>query len=974
MATAQLGTLLRHIHKLAAGRCWPQRTDRQLLDDFAARRDEAAFAALVARHGPMVLRVCRRVLNHEQDAEDAFQATFLVLARRTGSIRKREALANWLYGVAYRTAMKAKRSAARRRNHEARLRERRTPVVARSGDRATTGGPTWDEVQAVLDEEIQRLPDAYRAAFVLCLLEGKSGPQAAAELKIKAGTVWSRLTRARQLLQRRLTRRGLKLAAVLAALSVADSAGKAALPAMLAHATVRNGLLVAAGETAAGQIPSHVAALAAGVTRAMFVTKAKIATAVVLTATLVMAAGALTHQALNAQPAETAANEAPTPRKPVQAEANKTPKLPAIDASTETFTYSGRVLDPDGKPVAGAKVYMTPSQSSSHYPSPWPEYAKTGPDGRFAFTVPKVRFGDQPTVVTATAANHGPGWVEVAEGGKRDDLTLRLVKDDVPITGQIVDLEGKPVPGATLRVLQINAAAGDDVGPWLAAAKAKKGSTLQLEQQYFKRFTIALSPQVTTGTDGRFRLTGIGRNRLVRARLDGPTIASQYLNVLTRRGETIEVLEDKGNPEYGEPRRVTTYYVAGFRHVAAPTRPIVGVVRDKDTRRPLAGVTVRGHARLIKPGFLDSRDLDIVRTTTDAQGRYQLVGMPKGEGYKILAIPDSDQPYVVTSADVPDSPGLGPVMVDFALKRGVWIEGKVTDKVTGKPVRGDVEYFSLYSNPNLLSDYPGFIATIMFNTVGTKEDGSYRVVGLPGPGLVGVLYHLGTYLRAPERQDEYGTKEPSLNTAPWAIIHPSNYNALAPVNPAKGAESVRRDVTLDPGWALRVTVLGPGGKPLPGVQVLNLNSSSLRWRREGMKTTAFTGWFNPHGPREFLLRHAEKGLVGVAQPRKENGASVTVRMERGAAVTGRLVDARGQPRAGVELKAQFQPKGWESWFDYLPERIQTDSEGRFRIKAILPAYEFKLSDDTGELPIGDGLRSGETKDLGDVQLKRGGER
>src|SRR5436853_299889 len=122
MATAQLDTLLRHIRKLAAGRGSSQRTDPQLLDDFSTRRDETAFAALVARHGPMVLRVCRRVLKHEQDAEDAFQATFLVLARKTGSIRKRAALAEWLHGVAYRTAMQAKRSAARRRNHEARLR------------------------------------------------------------------------------------------------------------------------------------------------------------------------------------------------------------------------------------------------------------------------------------------------------------------------------------------------------------------------------------------------------------------------------------------------------------------------------------------------------------------------------------------------------------------------------------------------------------------------------------------------------------------------------------------------------------------------------------------------------------------------------------------------------------------------------------------------------------------------------------
>jgi RNA polymerase sigma factor (sigma-70 family) len=169
MATVQLGTLLGHIQKSTVGCCARERTDRELLDDFAARRSEAAFAALVSRHGPMVLRVCRRVLRHEQDAEDAFQATFLVLARDTRSIRKREAVADWLHGVAYRTAMKARRSAARRRDHEARL-QAPAPQAAPS--------PTWDEVQAILDEEVQRLPPCFREAFVLCVLEGKSGPEA----------------------------------------------------------------------------------------------------------------------------------------------------------------------------------------------------------------------------------------------------------------------------------------------------------------------------------------------------------------------------------------------------------------------------------------------------------------------------------------------------------------------------------------------------------------------------------------------------------------------------------------------------------------------------------------------------------------------------------------------------------------------------------------------------------------------------
>src|SRR5207245_1510196 len=143
MATVQVGTLLRHIQNLAVGGARP-RTDRRLLDEFSTRRDEAAFAALVARHGPMVLRVCRRVLHHEQDAEDAFQAVFLVLARQSGSIRKREALANWLHGVAYRIAMKAKRSAARRRNHEARLLRNAVSSRTRGSD-----SPRWDRLKAL---------------------------------------------------------------------------------------------------------------------------------------------------------------------------------------------------------------------------------------------------------------------------------------------------------------------------------------------------------------------------------------------------------------------------------------------------------------------------------------------------------------------------------------------------------------------------------------------------------------------------------------------------------------------------------------------------------------------------------------------------------------------------------------------------------------------------------------------------------
>jgi hypothetical protein len=511
--------------------------------------------------------------------------------------------------------------------------------------------------------------------------------------------------------------------------------------------------------------------------------------------------------------------------------------------------------------------------------------------------------------------------VEVPADGKRDELTIRLADDDVPITGQIIDLEGKPIPGAILRLLQINAAPGEDLGPWLEAVKARKGLRLALEQRYLRRFTIAVPLQVTTDSAGRFRLTGIGRNRLVTAQLDGPTITSQHLHMLTRPGNTIEVTEYEGKPEYNDPRRVTTYYGADFRHAAAPTWPIVGVVRDTDTKQPLAGVTIRSLALTIGPGRFES--FDLVRTTSDAQGRYRLTGMPRRAGNRIVAIPDRDQPYPVSAKEVPDSPGLDPATVDVELRRGVWIEGKITDKVTGKPAQGGVEYFSLSSNPNL-QDYPGFDGAVLpFKSVATKADGSYRVVGLPGPGLVAVHF-LDGYLRAPDRDDEFGHRESSLRTAPYAMTHPINYGAIARIDPAKGVDVVKRDVTLDLGWTFTGTVLGPDGKPLAGARRL----TGMRWwDSEGMKTAEFTvQGLDPRRPQDILFVHPEKGLIGVAQPPDKNGGSITVQMQPGASVTGRLVDADDRPRAGVELEVAFRTEGRPAlrWLGYSPGRIKTD--------------------------------------------------
>jgi RNA polymerase sigma factor (sigma-70 family) len=265
--------VLHYIRTVAADSPGSGLTDGQLLARFAACRDEAAFVALVRRHGPMVLGVCRRVLGDWHAAEDAFQATFLVLARKAGSLRGPDRLPAWLHGVAHRTAAKARVAAARRRAHEGRAAAQRPTQ--------TTAERPLDDLRVVLDEEITRLPARHRSAFVLCYLEGKTNAEAARLLGCPRGSVATLLARARLRLRRRLQRRGLGLSAGLAA-AVSLHALPAEVPVALATSTARTAALLAAGKVPAGLTRPHVAALAEGVLRSMMLKKIRLTSVILL--------------------------------------------------------------------------------------------------------------------------------------------------------------------------------------------------------------------------------------------------------------------------------------------------------------------------------------------------------------------------------------------------------------------------------------------------------------------------------------------------------------------------------------------------------------------------------------------------------------------------------------------------------------------------------------------------------------------
>lgn len=336
MTTGHWTTALHQLRQRLFARAVAETPDGQLLESFELHGDQAAFEALLLRHGPMVLGACQRVLRHAEDAEDAFQATFLVLARKAGSVRPREQVGNWLYGVAYRTALKARTAAARRR-----ARERQVRPMTEEAVPATRSECDW---QPVLDRELHRLPARFRAAVVLCDLEGKSRKAAAQELGVPEGTLSAHLARARRLLARRLTRQGVALGAGGVAVLFAENAAPAAVPSSLLSSTVQAAAFGAAGEAAAaGVISGQVATLTEGVLHAMFLSKLQL----VIVALLVVAVaggglGFLTHQALadkpaaDAQPAKKSeADPAAPPVKKPEADPNAKPvKKGEADGST----------------------------------------------------------------------------------------------------------------------------------------------------------------------------------------------------------------------------------------------------------------------------------------------------------------------------------------------------------------------------------------------------------------------------------------------------------------------------------------------------------------------------------------------------------------------------------------------------------------------------------------------------------------
>jgi hypothetical protein len=627
--------------------------------------------------------------------------------------------------------------------------------------------------------------------------------------------------------------------------------------------------------------------------------------------------------------------------------------LPAPAGTDEKGVLAGRVLDEGGKPVAGAKLSLWAKGKSR-------PVGQTGPDGRFRLELTKDDLAGQPKLVVR-AKGRGPDWVEL---GKRPagEVTFRL-REEVPIQGRLRDLEGRPVAGAQVTVEEVGKTDKDDLDPFIEAWKnIMSGAPIP------RLRTVppaALSATTTTKTDreGKFRVTGVGRERHVTVTVRGKGIEHQHLWVVTRPGF----------------KKTRNFHGPSLDLLVGPGKEVVGVVRERGTGKPAVGVTVAC--------FMS-------QATTDEKGRFRLEGLPKRETHFVSA---RGKDYFMMMRQVKDTPGREPIRVSLEVQRGIRVTGRLLDEA-GKPVSGVVSYFIKSDNPYLKKSV--FSQGVGLGSGPAGPDGKFSMLVIPGPGYLAAQADRNIYARATLE----GWDGAPVGTAPHALF-PYYYHAIVSIDPdVKKPASMKCDVVLSAGRTRPGTVVGPDGKPVVGAIAFGLTAIPDPGERtiprptrfgppppDRLKGSSFTAFgLNPKEPRHLVFVHPEKKLGKVLRFRGDEKGPLVVKLEPLGAVGGRAL-ADGKPAAGrfvtprppnlfafykdypIELMHnQYRPYGSGRNTRWLPEVARTDAQGKFRLEGLLPRLKYTLW--VTDRPLGQlgivrevTLKSGETRDLGDVK-------
>ena len=647
-------------------------SDRELLRRFVARADDRAFAALMARHGPMVLGVCRRHLDDGHAAEDAFQATWLVLVRRAGSLRDADRLGPWLHGVARRVALRARRVVARRRAVERLGLDHDPPAVPEpDDDRAAR--------QSALDEEVARMPERLRSPLVLCYLEGLTHEEAAHRLGCPLGTVRSRIARSRVLLRDRLARRGLMAPEV--GLATPSAWLFPSVPEGLFDATCRAGLGVASGSSlAATGVSSLVVTLTTEAVRMLQISRW---TTRVLALSLVgITAGGAWMAASHGRDQPPDPMASPTPG------AAAIPALSPVTAD-EPADLRGVVVDPDGKPVAGATVLYGVNEPgrSGH------EVTRTNPTGEF--TCRRSAAADILGVVVYQEGFQVLTYSSYRTPDRPQNLPVRLALRKVePFRGTLLDVQGKPVAGAEVRVLMYAEIPDNSDRQAVEVGATRKMAYISYRQM--PRGVISgseLEPLFRTRTDatGAFELQALGGEsvglKLLVTGADG-----QSYRVSTGAKPAGADRPKLGGPGFTMPPPGEAMEQQGFM-IAAPGRPatlvtvpaarIEGRVVSRIPGHSVAGMTAVYQQS--QPMEQPSGNLSD-RIPVDTDGRFVFDGLTGGTVNVVVHGLGENKDWTYRAAqDVELRPGQTSA-VTIELIRGVEVTGTVLRVFSEQPV------------------------------------------------------------------------------------------------------------------------------------------------------------------------------------------------------------------------------------------------------------------------------------------------
>jgi RNA polymerase sigma factor (sigma-70 family) len=941
------GAVMRAIRAVAAA---TERTDLELLTQFNAG-DEAAFAALVERYGGMVLWVCRLALPTVQDAEDACQATFLVLARKARGGRWQTSVANWLYTTARRIASRASRAAARRAKREA---QAAVPAAPSLLDQMT-----GREAFAALDEELDKLPSIYREPLVLCCLAGLTRDEAAVRLGVPATTLKSQLERGRKKLADALTRRGIALGVGLLA-ATATSTARAVSP------VLHRCILAAAG----GSPSAPVAALAREVAMNGIIRQAK-------WALLAVAGTALLGFGLAYRPPAAAEQQKPVPAVAAKRDTTK--------AERAQQTITGRVLGPDGK-GAVAEVILLRSDGS-----PLP-LGKTGADGRFRVLLPA---GAAEAYLVARVDGQGVGYAYVSR--RTADVTLRLTGDN-PVRGRVIDTQGKPVAGAVVFPRYLYDFGERKADVFLDHWKTRHPSSGPLQGEHNLQVGVRTGFDLPGGgkvlaartdRDGRFEIAGLGAERVVGLFCRAPGIADAEVLVVNRAKFDPAAANRAAADNRARmlPRTYRSINTDRQLHgpevtvVAEREKVIRGVVKDRDTGLPRPGVEV-------KFGRVSAMELLALphTATTDRDGKFELRGCRKHPSYIPEVAADPETGYLPVQVEVKDTAGYDPIDMEIACAKGVLVTGKLTDSA-GKPLAGLVYAEPMRENP-FLKKVPtmdrAMAGSAQMSVTG--DDGSFRLVALPGP----VLVMAG--LRVAQHQVRY--KPPQSDPKYPQYFH-RRFGELGYYTTRGGLANVRGcwckvldlkgtengftlNIVLEPAARKAVRVVGPDGKPVPGCDAAGISTRPMYPIHEESSTLSVYE-LAPKQQRFVVAGHQTRKLVGAAVV-KEDDRDPVLTLGPGGAVTGRVVGADGKPIVGMIVTLRFDHPTVAGVHDLLRwgQEVATGADGTFRIGTVLPGHGFRLGLSKGPKNYGPRPdlapqhkveKHGDTLKLGDVKAE-----